>query len=316
MEFTIIPTDKYIWNFNELNEFLINHQEQDITILTSQEGCCCQTIGLYDLLDLFTFKSVTIITPNPIEYHSKYKIEVDLPWKFLKVSKKIEPKFHSWNKNKIFGAIYGRPLWHRIGVVAHLSTYHKEVSLIGCQADPKDLDGRELFETNELFKIDINSFQNFGNILNCLPMQLEDIDTYTPGQQMTDGYVAQAKQVYKNFLIDIVGETFTSGRSFFVTEKTVRPILLKKPMIIVGPSNYLDYLHQLGFKTFADFWSEEYDGHDGRERYLRILQLIDDLSKKSKIELEQIYNEMQPILDYNYNLLHNQKFNTNITYIE
>ena len=319
MKFTIIPADTYVWNISDLNKFLIDYQGQDIELSTNQEGCCCRTIGLYKLLDQFKFNSVTIHTPNPLEKHTTYNIKLFLPWKFLNIVKEIESEFHTWNKTKIFGTVYGRPLWHRIGIASHLLTYHSEHSLVGCLCDPNNMDQRELFETNELFKHDLASFKNFGNILNQLPSQLPEVDTYTPGQQNTDGYVGQTKQIYTNFLIDIVAETFTSGDCFFVTEKTMRPMLLKKPFIIFGSRDYLDYLHQMGFKTFQtpslDFWSEDYDGYEGRDRYVRILALIDELAKKSKEELQDLYQAMQPILDHNYNLLQTQSYNKSITKI-
>jgi hypothetical protein len=319
MKFTIIPADTHIWNISDLNKFLIDYQRQDIEISTNQEGCCCQAIGLYKLLDQFKFNSVTIHTPNPLEKHKKYNIKLVTPWKFLNVTQEIEPEFHHWNTDKIFGTLYGRPLWHRIGIASHLLTYHSEHSLVGCLCDPNNMDQRELFETNELFKHDLASFKNFGNILNQLPLQLPAVDTYTPGQQNTDGYVGQTKQIYTNFLIDIVAETFTSGDCFFVTEKTIRPMLLKKPFIIFGSRDYLCYLRQMGFKTFQtpdlDFWSEDYDGYEGKNRYIRILALIDELAKKSKNELQDLYQAMQPILDHNYNLLQTQSYDTTITKI-
>jgi hypothetical protein len=315
MQFTIIPADTYIWNISELNKFLIDHQGKDIEISTNQEGCCCYSIGLYKLLDQFKFNNVTIKTPNPLEYHTNYSIKLEWPWKFLNVKKEIETELHTWNKSKIFGTIYGRPLWHRIGIASHLMTRHDESSLVGCLCDPTVMDNRELFETNELFKHDISSFQNFGNIINRLPLNLTDVDIYTPGQQNTDGYVNQTKRIYENFFVDVVAETFTTGDCFFVTEKTVRPMLLKKPMILMASKDYIDYLLQMGFQTFYEFWSEDYDGYQGRERYMKILALIDELAKKSKKELEEMYQAMQPILDHNYNLLLTQSYNKTITKI-
>jgi hypothetical protein len=71
----------------------------------------------------------------------------------------------------------------------------------------------------------------------------------------------------------------------------------------------------MGFRTFSDFWSEEYDGYEGRDRYVRILNLIDEIAKKPASELERMYWDMQDILDCNYNLLHDQTYQTNITAI-
>jgi hypothetical protein len=315
MQFTIVPADTSIWNSKDLVKFLMDHQGQDIAISTNHEGCCCYSIGLYDLLDQFNFKTVTIHTPNPLEQHKKYHVNLQAPWLFFKVKHKIESTFHVWDTSKIFATIYGRPLWHRLGIAAHLLTYHNEKSLVGCLCDPHDSDKRGLFETNELFTHDPTSFQNFGNIISRLPLMLPEVDTYAPGQPFTDGYVNQTKQVYRHFLIDIVAETFTSGDCFFVTEKTIRPMLLKKPFIVMGSKDYLCYLRQMGFHTFNEFWSEDYDGYQGRERYLKILELIDTLSKKSLKELEYMYASMQFQLDHNYELLINQNYNTNITHI-
>jgi len=315
MKFNIIPADHFIWNSTDLIRFLVDNQGQNIVLITNGEGCCCQAIGLYNLLDQFKFEKVTIVTSNPLETHDRYCINIQKFGTYLTVKNPIEDQLHSWNQNKIFGTVYGRPLWHRIGIVSHLSTYHRDLSLLGCLARADEIDSRTLFEVGELFKNNPSSFQNFANTLDSFPMQLADIDAYTPGEQNTDGYVAQTKRIYKNFLIDIVAETFTSGNCFFPTEKIVRPILLKKPFIVMGSKDYLCYLRQLGFRTFSDFWNEEYDAYEGRDRYIKILQLIDIISKKSKAELNDIYWSMKYTLDHNYHLLLNQNYTTDITHV-
>jgi hypothetical protein len=95
----------------------------------------------------------------------------------------------------------------------------------------------------------------------------------------------------------------------------VRPMLLKKPMIVMGSRDYLDYLHQMGFRTFNDFWDENYDGFADGNRYQKILELIDQIARYSTQELNNMYYRMQSILDHNYNLLVSQSYNTKITYI-
>lgn len=92
-------------------------------------------------------------------------------------------------------------------------------------------------------------------------------------------------------------------------------MMLKKPMIVMGSQNYLAYLRQMGFRTFCDFWSEDYDGLEGRDRYIKILELIDTLAAKPVAELERMYWDMQYTLDHNYQLLISGNFNKNITKI-
>jgi hypothetical protein len=312
MKFRIKPADTFIWNLSELIDFLIAHQNQAIIIENGYEGCCARSIELYKWIDKFKFSSVTIETSNVLEQHDRYNVRLIIPWAFLKVKRPIDQKYHTWNQQTIFGTVYGRPLWHRLGISAHLLTNHSTISCVGCQADPKNQNQRELFELNQLWAHDPLSLVTFANIQHQLPCNHIDIDQYTPGTTMTDGYVQQTERIYQNFFIDIVAETFTSGNCFFITEKTVRPMLLKKPFIIFGSKNYLEYLKQMGFRTFADFWDEDYDGYEGRDRYLKILKLIDNLATKSNQELETIYWDMQYTLDHNYNLLLTQTYNTKI----
>jgi hypothetical protein len=313
MRFRIIPADTFIWNLAELIDFLLVHQHQHIIIENGTEGCCARTVGLYQWLDKFKFASVTIETANVLETHPHYRIRRQHPWKFVKVQRAIDSNHHAWNKNTVFGTVYGRPLWHRLGIASHLLNNHAELSQVGFVADPKNVDRRELFELTQLWQHDPASLQSFSNIVDCLPCTHADVDEYTPGATLTDGFVAQTERIYKNFLIDIVAETFTSGNCFFITEKTIRPMLLKKPMIVMGSRNYLEYLRQMGFRTFSDFWSEDYDGFEGADRYLKILELIDTLANKSKDELETMYWDMQYTLDHNYNLLIDCTYNTTIT---
>jgi hypothetical protein len=315
MKFRIKPADKFIWNLKELVDFLIQHQHQHIVIENGTEGCCSKTIGLYDWLDKFEFASVTIETGNVLETHNFYNIKHILPWKFLKVSRSIEQPLQTWNQKSIFGTVFGRPIWHRLGIASYLLSQHPNFSAVGCLVDPANNDQRELTELTELYQHHPASVVNFGNIIDQLPARHIDIDEYTPGSTPTDGFVKQTERIYQNFLIDIVAETYTTGTCFFITEKTVRPMLLKKPMIVMGSRDYLDYLHQMGFQTFNNFWSENYDGFADGNRYIKILELIDSLAKLSVQELDDMYLNMQTVLDHNYQLLMNQAYKREITYI-
>lgn len=313
MIFRIIPADTFIWNLSELVDFLIEHQNQEIIINNGSEGCCARTVGLYDWLDKFKFSSVVIETSNSLETHDKYKIKCIFPWKFLNVQQPIEPELHTWNKDAVFGTVYGRPLWHRLGLASHLLAKHNGISKVGFTIDPSKIDSRELYEITQLWQHHPESLVEFASIQHQFPLIHNDTELYSPGTTMTDGYVSQTKKIYPNFLIDIVAETFTSGNCFFITEKTVRPMLLKKPFIAMASQDHLLYLRQLGFKTFGEFWDEDYDGYSVELRFKKILELIDTLALKSTTELESMYRGMQYILDHNYNLLMSESFDKKIT---
>ena len=86
----------------------------------------------------------------------------------------------------------------------------------------------------------------------------------------------------------------------------------QRPFVTFASANFLAYLRQMGFRTFNDFWDEEYDGFDGADRFRRILALIDKLSKLSYDQLESIFWDMKYTLEHNYHLLMSQSYKKQI----
>jgi hypothetical protein len=315
--FSFDLNDSRIWNINEFIKFLVDSQGQVIDV-EIPEGVALDSIGVYDLLDLFKFKSVTLRTFNIVQQpHHTYKLELHpMAFRYFNVPPNTNySQYHSWSGRYVFGAFYNRPTWSRIGLSAYLHAKHKDQTMLNFRYDPKVSDDRKIFELDQLFQLDWQSLEHFGQLIPSLPLQVEPVDGYTIGVT-TKEHTEQLSEFYREFLIDVVSETFVRGRCFYPTEKTVRPMLMKKPFIHMGPKCFLIHLRQMGFRTFHDFWDEDYDGHGMDQRYHRILKLIDEISAKSADELNDMYIRMQPILDHNYNLLITKQFTRNITYVE
>jgi hypothetical protein len=313
--FILLPANGFVWNKQEFLEFLIDNQGKKITVSTHEEGVCLESAGIYKLLDSFGFHDVTIETNNALELHPHYSVKIQDPQKFFRVTEQDYQQYHVWNKNKIFGCLYNRPLWHRIGLAAEMQVNHSDISLINFRSNPHDLDQQQLFEIQQLFEQAPQSLEKFCKVRHQWPLQIETTDSYTVGAT-TNAHTNQLAKYYPEFLIDLVAETWTQGQCFFPTEKTVRAMLLKKPMIVMGPRDYFCYLRQMGFQTFYEFWDEDYDGFADGNRYSKILHLIHELSTRDSDELNKMYRQMQPILNHNYNLLINQAYNTQICHVE
>jgi hypothetical protein len=216
---------------------------------------------------------------------------------------------------KVFLTMYHRPTANRLGLTGHLYTNYPDQSILHF-SHSTDVDSLELFEFEKISQYNLQSLINVSNFLPKLPMRVFPGNVDEISKKFNYLYDENnGVPIYSKILIDIVSESHVSGVTFYPTEKTARPIWLKKPFIVFGSRDYLDYLHQMGFKTFCNFWSEDYDGYEGQDRYLRIIALIDELAKKSKEELQELYHDMKPILDHNYNLLQTQSYNTTITRI-
>jgi hypothetical protein len=97
---------------------------------------------------------------------------------------------------------------------------------------------------------------------------------------------------YHRFDIELVAESYTLGNTFFPTEKTVRPIMAVKPFIVYGPKLFLKRLRDMGFKTYSEFWEEDYDYLEGPARWQRIKELLPNVQYSSEVELVAKYNRL------------------------
>jgi hypothetical protein len=294
----------------EFIKFCVDNQDKDIVLKVNNEGHCLTYSGVYDILDVFKFNSVKLHTANVLEKHSKYIIDSG-GWDFwFNKIKEFDFSYdYTWTGEKIFGCFYGRPSAPRLGIATHLAKYCNDKSLIRTKFDFATQNARKLFDIQRLFAWDVSSLDS---------IHILDNQQYIGDQYYEKGKYSQSNtlsHLYKDFLIDLVAEPVCYGTSFYPTEKIVRPMLCRRPFIVMGSKNYLDYLHQMGFYTFNVFWSEEYDGFEGLDRYIKIIDLIDSLSKKSSIELLDLYYAMTYQLDHNYKLLIEQSYSKEITLI-
>jgi len=118
----------------------------------------------------------------------------------------------------------------------------------------------------------------------------------------TAGIMDLVDPLYQQAFLHVVTETVCNYPTTFISEKTIKPIIHKRPFVIVGPVGSISRLQNLGFQTFSDFWSEEYDNiTDCENRILAVVDIIDFICSKPVEQLQVLCNKMEKILDYNYN---------------
>jgi hypothetical protein len=309
-----------IWNLSELIRFLNQHQHSSITIDVNPEAPDLAAVGIYDILEQFQFESVTINTSNPFERHDIYQINRRQGNEFLAYMPTLDDSIHQWNHKKVFLTLFGRPTAGRLAIAAHVYQRHRTLSHVHFNSLPND-DNIELFEFDKLAQYEKSLLGPVAELLQNLPMTIlptpyvdfikENIKT--KGQDWTGQIINDPLTTcYRDIFVDCVSESHALGRTFFPTEKITRPIWCKKPFIVFGSRDYLLYLRQMGFQTFQEFWNEDYDGYEGRDRLTRIIRLIDWIGSQSQEILENMYQHMQPILEHNYNLLSTQTYTTTV----
>jgi len=129
---------------------------------------------------------------------------------------------------------------------------------------------------------------------------------------------ASLLRYYHNFAVEIVCETYALGNTFFPTEKTIRPIMAAKPVLIYAPRYYLARLRGMGFQTYHSIWDESYDLYEGPDRWRlmqqsmktlqqrrrgdqhRLLSLAHEIAQHNRQHLANICRDPTTILDHDY----------------
>lgn len=105
---------------------------------------------------------------------------------------------------------------------------------------------------------------------------------------------------YERTCFELVCETFgdtSDDESFFLTEKTLKPIMMEHPFMVLSSRNFLKNLRRLGFKTFGEFIDESYDDCDNlADRVQIILQNIKKLDLQSS---KDFYIKTKEIRQFN-----------------
>ena len=107
-------------------------------------------------------------------------------------------------------------------------------------------------------------------------------------------------------LFHVVTETVFYESKLHLTEKIFKPIAARRPFILVAAPGNLAYLKSYGFQTFDRWIDESYDLElDPDQRIIKIITEIDRLCQLNDQELNAMYDQMQSVLEYNFNWFYN-----------
>lgn len=104
----------------------------------------------------------------------------------------------------------------------------------------------------------------------------------------------------------IVTETVYFLPKLHLTEKIFKPIVSKRPFILVAAPGNLAYLKSYGFRTFDRWIDESYDQE--ADHYIRIEKITAEIARLCAMEpadLIIMHDEMKEVLEYNFNHFYN-----------
>lgn len=142
------------------------------------------------------------------------------------------------------------------------------------------------------------------NWINGLP--------YSDLENFTDPFDISIYNLLSQSHINIVIETAQQENEIVqltLTEKVYKPIILKKPFYMFGTYKSLLLLQEEGFKTFSPFLDESYalvpeDDEPMDYRKKKIAKICDDIERINNLnstQFENLINEMNYIVEYNFN---------------
>lgn len=314
----IMPNiDRKFWDIEyRIIDVVSEYQKTGSVIINlNGEGICARTSGLYDLLDYVCGKfsvpkkQIIIQTCNQLEQHPEYTIRKSPPLPVHIDKTQIFVKNHPssfqdkiFDQNfKLFGSFISRSNSIRLRLSAVLYNLYKDQTVMTFHYDHGLDYHRNHLGLDDMFKTphrDIELDYALALIKDS-PIKILDMEESYP--ILSPAHLNISK-LYHNFLIEIVCETYFTGNTFFPTEKIWRPISMKTPFIVQGPENYYKNLRKLGFKTFHGYWDEGFNEDPCDYQPDCIIDIIRQLSMKSLVELQSMYDDMKSILEHNFNV--------------
>jgi hypothetical protein len=214
-----------------------------------------------------------------------------------------DARYLSSSKNKKFTKVFitlnrivTQERSYRLGLVADiLNRGVADRGLISCNIDGwKEEISNPQSKLSDHHKTLVN--KHFSQLSNNLVLDFKE----TPGAASAMLGVEQI-ELFQSALVHVVTETIYYSKKLHLTEKIFRPIVLYRPFILAGAAGNLAYLKRYGFETFSRWWDESYDQETNNEqRLVKIANIIEQLSTLSTQDLQDMYQEMLPVLEHNF----------------
>ena len=142
---------------------------------------------------------------------------------------------------------------------------------------------------------------DLNNFVNKLPLVL---DGETNTVKMCQDFDDANRQYYQNSLVSIVTETNFNANEVTLTEKSFKPSKEKHPFIIVGAMGAVQAFRDMGFKTFNEFWDENYDNiPDPKQRMNAIFNVLKYIGSWNNDQIIDFRRKVKHVLDHNYEIL-------------
>ena len=311
-------TGDHWFNRLEFIEKLESADPGEIVILNlNTEAPCLSSIGVRSVVDAWLAKHNK--SPGTVLIKNWANGAEQVPYKklnennfshFFKYSQRYCPAdiIPGNNKAKLFGLFIGRRTIARNSILYYVANNWADHFLLSVMKSrnpnpwPHHKKGAVNLEIMDQWVNPVDQPAMIDWISTCNIPSIDDRsvqDQYAIPEQSSADCNQSLLKHYDQFQIELVCESYTIGDTFFPTEKTIRPITAGKPMLVYGPKSFLARLRALGFRTYFDCWSEDYDQLEGPSRWQAIQLIIDSLINLNDFQRAQLLEQAQATAIYN-----------------
>jgi len=200
-------------------------------------------------------------------------------------------KLHNNNKEKYFDVLLGCARTHRDFVysVVNDKNLNDKVIMSYHKSANQDLKNTSfVFETEGLEFEETRTYQH----------TIDPVVYYGKGMSLSQVIPIT---VYNQTHYSIVAETNFSNDYNFYTEKIVKPILAGRLFIAIAGQGYLEFLRELGFRTFSNVIDESYDLEpDNLKRWAMAMNQVELLCS---MDADKVAEEIKEIVSHNQQLM-------------
>jgi hypothetical protein len=286
--------------------------------LYTKEAVSLNRCGLYQVLDQLCDywkwepNQFTISTPNAYETSNKYCInhieyfyegltqDHFLNHYNLMIHQIVNIKPLPWDGSYDYGLFVGRANATRLRAIElHHKFEYRDRGLTSFLSDVNNhVDSQSLLTylcDSDARWSEISSIKPYSDIGNLLPVPV-----------MPPAHILGWEKIYQKIPIEIVCETSETEDSRMVTEKLFRPVLYKRPGLLIAGRNSLKNLtlpysylgEQFSFKTFNHVISDAYDQDEGIYRVDHVFDILHELISSGRIKT--ILEECHDDIEHNY----------------
>ena len=307
------------YNFTEFQEQINQHPPgTPLELDLRSEAPCLKKLGITDVLD--TWLDNRRVPPDQVHLHRWTNPVEYVPYKQVNTPRQISHFFHMvrnyWQPQEPvleqqlqyeypFGLFIGRLSMARAVILYQSSTLYKNMFTSKMkhaaplpwyiEVEQKNLENlsewlslREQAKMFDWYKDEVIPSVDDKSVADQFVTPTSYIETNT-----------SLLQHYHKFAVEIVCETYTLGDTFFPTEKTMRPIMTAKPIMVFGPRCYLARLRSMGFQTYHDIWDESYDLYEGPKRWQLIQRSMRTLNECGRADQQRILTRAHDIAMFN-----------------